>query len=193
METNAPESRARILQEATRLFMEDGYHHMSMRRLAERAELSKAGIYHHFKDKESLFVAVLRKYLDCLEQLIIEAEQRPGQVQDKVSAVVEAILGQSPVQRAIIRVASQEMGQLSQSSRDTFKETYHRQFIGRIAALLARGIEAGEFSPADPMILTWALLGLMYPYFYAAHNDYIGATKETIGQLLDIFFNGVLA
>lgn len=192
METNAPESRARILQEATRLFIEEGYHHMSMRHLAERAALSKAGIYHHFKDKESLFVAVLRQYLDCLEQLIIEAEQQPGRVQDKVAAVVEAILGQSPVQRAIIRVASQEMSQLGQSSRDAFKEAYHRQFIGRMAALLSRGIEAGEFAPTDPMILTWALLGLMYPYFYAAHSEYIGATAETIEQLLNIFFNGVL-
>lgn len=52
-------SKDRIVQEATQLFIEQGYHHLSMRELAAAAGLSKAGIYHHFKDKESLFLVTL--------------------------------------------------------------------------------------------------------------------------------------
>lgn len=191
--THSAESRTRILNEANRLFIEQGYHRLSMRQIAENAGISKAGIYHHFKDKEALFLAVLTDCLEKLELVILEAEQTDGPVKDKISVMVHRILNLPPRQRAIIRLASQEMGHITQSSRLSFNKIYHQKFIGRMAGLLARGAEAGEFQSIEPMTMTWALLGLIYPYLYPSHADYIGTSAETINQLLDIFFNGVAA
>ena len=49
--TEALDLRARILAEATRLFVVYGYNGISMREIAEAVGVSKAGQYYHFKDK----------------------------------------------------------------------------------------------------------------------------------------------
>ena len=187
----ATDSRARILREARRLFIERGYHPLSMREIAEQAGISKAGIYHHFEDKETLFLAVLNDSLQELEDIIRAAEEGSGPVTERVRQMAHQIMSQPANRRAIIRLASQEMGSLSRAGREAFREAYYRRFIRRIQSLMAAGIAAGEFAPLNPMVMTWALLGLMYPYFYAAHARYIGPTPETVEQLLTIFLHGV--
>ncbi len=187
----AADSRARILREARRLFIERGYYSLSMREIAAQAGISKAGIYHHFKDKESLFLAVLTDSLQELEAIIRAAEEGSGPVAERVRHMARQIMSQPASRRAIIRLASQEMGNLSRAGREAFREAYYGRFIQRIQSLMAAGIAAGEFIPLNPMVMTWALLGLMYPYFYAAHARYIGPTPETVEQLLTIFLHGV--
>lgn len=51
--------RERILEHARALFLERGYLDVSMREIAEAAGLRKASIYHHFRDKEELFTAIV--------------------------------------------------------------------------------------------------------------------------------------
>lgn len=50
--------RQHILEEARTLFVQEGYHGVSMRKLAERIEYSPTTIYLHFKDKAELFNAI---------------------------------------------------------------------------------------------------------------------------------------
>jgi len=50
--------RDEILEHARRLFVEEGYDGVSMRKLAERIEYSPTTIYLYFKDKEALFEAI---------------------------------------------------------------------------------------------------------------------------------------
>jgi AcrR family transcriptional regulator len=49
------ELRGLILETARRLFAEEGYEAVSMRRIAEKIEYSPTAIYLHFADKEALF------------------------------------------------------------------------------------------------------------------------------------------
>ncbi len=50
--------RRDILDAASRLFVEEGYNRVTMRRIAQRIEYSPTTIYLHFKDKTELFNAV---------------------------------------------------------------------------------------------------------------------------------------
>lgn len=52
-------TRERLLGEATRLFARKGYFATSIADLAAAAEVTKGAIYHHFKNKESVFFAVI--------------------------------------------------------------------------------------------------------------------------------------
>jgi AcrR family transcriptional regulator len=54
-----PTSRERILATAWSLFASEGYAEVSMQNIADAARVNKATLYHHFGDKEQLFVAVL--------------------------------------------------------------------------------------------------------------------------------------
>lgn len=50
--------RRQILDGARRCFAEHGYEGATVRRLEEATGLSRGAIFHHFRDKESLFVAL---------------------------------------------------------------------------------------------------------------------------------------
>ena len=51
-------TRARIVDAAYELFMEQGYHGTSMRQIVERAGITMGGIYNHFAGKEKIWEAV---------------------------------------------------------------------------------------------------------------------------------------
>src|SRR3954451_3470273 len=51
--------RTRILNIALQEFAENGYRGTSLARIAERAELTQAGLLHHFRSKQELLMAVL--------------------------------------------------------------------------------------------------------------------------------------
>lgn len=54
------EQRCRtILDAATHLFAREGYHHTSMERIADRAEVSVGTVYFYFKNKEDLLIRMI--------------------------------------------------------------------------------------------------------------------------------------
>jgi len=183
--------REQILSTAKSLFIQQGYHGLAMRQISDALGVSKAALYYHFKDKEELFLAILSGNMDEIESTIDLIQSKQISCSEKIILFVEYVLEQPAEQRAIIRLASQEMSQLSATSRKKFDKTYHDQFTGKLQAIFQAGVENGEFRPIDPSIATWALLGIMYPYFYPAHTGNTPVRPEIILQIISIYMNGV--
>ena len=181
----------RIVEEATRLFVSNGYYGISMREIAEAVGVSKAGLYYHFKDKEALFLAILTANLDSIERLIRDARQQGTTTRERISQMMQAIFEQAPNQRAIIRLASQEMEHLSQAARARFGRLYQDKFINQVEEILQEGIERGELRAMNARVATWILLGMAYPFFYPAHERELAATGEVINLMVSTFFDGV--
>ena len=183
--------REQILVTAKSLFIQQGYHGLAMREISEAVGVSKAALYYHFKDKEELFLAILSGYLNEIETAIDEISAKPVSSSEHIRLFVEYILKQPAEQRAVTRLGSQEMAQLSASSRKTFSKTYHDKFIGKLVAIFKAGIASGEFQAFDAEVSTWALLGMLYPYFYPAHTGDSPLATKTINEIVNIYLNGV--
>ena len=68
-----------ILDVAFRLFMEKGYEHTSIQNIIDNlGGLTKGAIYHHFKSKEDILVALTNRVAEDSNQLLLEICQRPG-------------------------------------------------------------------------------------------------------------------
>jgi len=189
----AQATRDHILEVATRLFVAEGYKGLSMRTLAEEVGVSKAGLYYHFKDKESLFLAILTENLVEIEKIIQQSRAEGISTRDRIERIFRGIFNRSPDQQAIIRLASQEVGHLSPEAREHFRQLYHEKFTLQIRDILQEGIEAGELRKMDPGRATWVLLGMMYPYFYPSHRAEMGDPQEALAMMLTIFFEGANA
>ena len=192
MTSPEPALRAKILSTATHLFIQHGYHGLAMRQIAEALHVSKPALYYHFKDKEQLFLAILTMYLDDMETTIDRISAEPASCREKVREFMEYVLSQPPEQRAVIHLASQEVRQLSDPARKSFGQVYQARFIGKIEAILSSGMQRGEFKPVAPEIATWALLGIMYPYFYPARTGNSGLPAETIRQIITVYLDGII-
>uniref|UniRef100_A0A7C1FHP3 TetR/AcrR family transcriptional regulator n=1 Tax=Caldilinea aerophila TaxID=133453 RepID=A0A7C1FHP3_9CHLR len=185
------DSREMILQAAQRLFVERGYPGISMRKIADAVGVTKAALYYHFRDKEQLFLALLENVLEELSTLIEASRSEGGSCRRQLEMFVYRVMALPAERRASLRLASQELGNLDAAARGRFIETYHTLFIDRITAILAEGVARGEFKPIDPRVATWALLGMMYPYFHVSPVTGVAPTDAVIQQLLTIFFEGL--
>jgi AcrR family transcriptional regulator len=194
MTNETPAVRERILEQAALLFVEHGYHGLSMREIAEAVGVSKAGLYYHFADKEQLFVAVLNRCMDTLEAALAAAlpTQASGSIgiAMAIRGILQAIFAQPPEQRALMRVASSELGHLSAETRESFGKRYYRQFIGRIEATIRQGIALGELRDIEPHTATWILLGMAYPFFTPASMRTNTNTEQTIDAIVAVFLEG---
>ena len=59
-------SQDAILQAALKLFSKQGFRGTSIREIATEAGLSTGNVYHHFPDKEALFITLLEQYWEAI-------------------------------------------------------------------------------------------------------------------------------
>jgi AcrR family transcriptional regulator len=182
--------RRRILYEASLLFTRCGYSAISMREIAEACGITKAALYYHFKDKEGLILAILSENLDEMGRIIRIARESDPSARRRLTAFIRAVFALPVEQRSGIRLASQEMSNLSPQARASFGQTYQAVFIGPLAEILAEGMQAGELRQADPHQLVWLLLGLMYPFFYPNPERQTGL-EAVIDLMITVFFDGI--
>ncbi len=67
-----------LLREANRLLDEDGIDGLSLRKLAERAGVSRTAPYHHFRDKNALLCALATQAFSQLDEMIGRQLQGDG-------------------------------------------------------------------------------------------------------------------
>jgi AcrR family transcriptional regulator len=137
--------RDRILAAALLEFAENGYRGASLARIAERAELSQAGLLHHFKSKERLLVAVL-DYRDALDERKFDIETVSGI--DTLRALVGVVRHNARVPGLVqlFSVISGEAVTPDHPGHEWARRRY-RRLRANVAGALRRGAERGEFRP----------------------------------------------
>ncbi len=80
------ESTEAVLAAALDMFVQQGYAATSMADIAARAGLTKGAVYHYFKDKESLLLALLDRSESTLyEPAFLEIRASNGNAQDQLA------------------------------------------------------------------------------------------------------------
>ena len=187
--------RARIKEVGMCLFAAHGYRGVSMREIADAVGVSKAGLYYHFRDKESLFLAILTTELLQLESAIEQARQQGETAREQVRLLMRTLFAQGQTHQTMIRLASQEMRQVSPAARAEFGRLYHEKFIGQVETILRTGIDRGELKPLNPTLITWMLLGMAYPFLQTSQEgeQTADSTENLIEEMICVFFDGVAA
>ena len=100
------ETVKRILDVSVRLFMEKGYEYTSIQDILDQlGGLSKGAIYHHFKSKEDILVAVVERMTAESNQMLAEIRDRPGLTgKEKLRTIFKSSICR-PVQDQIFMVA----------------------------------------------------------------------------------------
>ncbi|MGP3957509.1 TetR/AcrR family transcriptional regulator [Nonomuraea sp. 3N208] len=135
--------RDRILAVALLEFAENGYRGASLARIAERVELSQAGLLHHFKSKERLLVAVL-DYRDQLDLSKVDLASAGGI--DALRALVGVVEHNARVPGLVqlFSVISGEAVTPDHPGHEWARRRY-RRLRADMAGALRRGVERGEF------------------------------------------------
>ena len=123
------DKRQAILDRSAELFSAHGYDRASMSKIAEACGVSKANLYHYYKDKEGLLFDVIRFHLEELLEVVESADRPDAQPEARLNGLIAALLeayrdadSQHNVQISSMRFLPDErQAQLKAMERDLVK------------------------------------------------------------------------
>ncbi len=72
------------IQAAMEIYNEDGYYAVTMEKIAERAEISRATLYLYFKNKDEIFISAIKEYMDYFCSLLDDVYTRCRSIHEKL-------------------------------------------------------------------------------------------------------------
>jgi len=154
-------SRDHILDAAVQVFAEKGYHAARMDDVVATSGLSKGAVYWHFKSKDGLLTAVLRRLLSGELGKLKRVPLENGSVADGLLAFVRQLT--DGLERiAVLRPLMLDFYAMA-ARRDWVRRLVHESYAEYRAALgeiVAEGIARGEFRPVPVAQTAVALTAL---------------------------------
>lgn len=139
----ADETREALLTTAANLFVERGYSGTALSQVASAADLTRGAVYHHFKDKQDLFQAVLEQIEADRQDITAEAYLAHDDPVEGAFAAMSAYLdhGLDPQYAEIVlRQGPIALGW------ELWKECEERYAAGLIEQVLAALMSAGRIT-----------------------------------------------
>ena len=169
---NQPEeSRAAILHAAAREFAEKGIAGARTDAIARAAGVNKALLYYYFKDKETLYGAVLDHAFSGMKTTVFQALDSDLPPRQKILAYVGAYFDFIASNQIYPKLMQREMMRAREGNSvyiDRLIKTYFRPIYKRVGDLLRKGIAEGEFRKVDPAHFVPSMIAMIVFYFSSA-------------------------
>jgi AcrR family transcriptional regulator len=156
------ETRRRILQAAEECFARNSYDATSVNELCERAGVTKGAFYYHFPGKHDVFMALLNRWLESLDEQLAAARSSSGSIPDALNRIGD-------LAEPVFQVAGDrlplflEFWSRAAHDSETWQATIapYQRYQAYFAGLIKAGIEEGSFTPVDPDLAARVLLGTL--------------------------------
>jgi len=162
------ESRAAILQAAIREFSREGVAGARTDAIARAAGVNKALLYYYFKDKETLYAAVLDQVFGGLSQSIQKALSSDLPPREKLLAYVGAHFDYIASHPLYPRITQGEMMRAARGAAPQLKRIAKQYFVPlfrKVAAVIAEGQVTGDFRPVDPLHFVPSMIAIIvFPF-----------------------------
>ena len=189
-----------ILDSAEALFAEKGYDGVSMRLLAETAEVSKASVFHHFGSKQGLYSAVLERASSEFKTLILELDSKSGDLRSRLKVFTEkhlACISQKPMLSRLLLREALDPG--SEESYVTTAGVIGESFMQLVDILKDEKENCALKADTDPSLLAYLLIASNVFFFqsqvFMQHLkgiDFTGEQKNYTTNVVDFLLDGVL-
>ena len=163
-----PDTRERVLQVARVLFAERGYRGTSLRDIAKRIGIKAPSLLHHFPSKQQLYLAVLDKMFESLEDAANAIAWGKGSRQERMRQAVADAIDFIASHSDFVRIMWKEMADESGVGRQVLKRRLPPLFSTAVNFIF-RGQREGEFrAQVDPLHFMWSLNSITIGYFTTA-------------------------
>jgi AcrR family transcriptional regulator len=156
----AEEAKTIILHHAKLLFIEKGYDRTTMDDICASTQMSKGNLYHHFRNKEVLFLQLLAQHAEQMSQKWLRSAEQSTSPSEQLIAMAD-LFGrdcESPLLPALEEYAKT----LSSESEalTTLREITEAAYRA-IRQLLQTGIDQGVFIQEDIETLSFTVMSTL--------------------------------
>jgi AcrR family transcriptional regulator len=187
-----PGARQRLLCEGLRLFLRHGFASVSTRQICVAAGVTQPSLYHHFGNKEGLYLAAIEQWFGDLNVAMTSAITQGKTFRERLhNLAIFFWSGQAGEYQA---VQHDVMQHLPRQSLNALHATIHAAMIDPLIALMRQGMAAGDLpayaNPYALMELYWAMVDGFTGLY---HRGDPLPTPEQNTVAIDLFIAGVQA
>jgi TetR/AcrR family transcriptional regulator len=162
------DTRDRVLQVAQQLFAERGYRGTSLRDIAKRIGIKAPSLLHHFPSKQQLYVAVLDRMFQSIEDaanaIAWAKENRQERMRQAITDAIDFMVARPD----FVRLLWMEMADESGVGRQVLKRRLPPLFSTAVNFIF-RGQREGEFrAEVEPNHFMWSLNSITIGFFTTA-------------------------
>ena len=154
--------KMKILRQAAQIFLEQGYDATSMSQIAERCQITKPGLYYHFKSKQELLFSVMSVALDVLEKNTLAATLAATGHEDRLRRIINthARIVTDEGDGAFTILVTQETKALTPEDRRIIQHRM-RSHVDLIRATLGALQNEGRLRNLDISVASFSILGMV--------------------------------
>jgi len=195
------DTRADILAAARMVFAQRGFSGTSVREVAEAAQVNKAMIYYHFRDKVDLYRAVLSNSFDTMEH-IWDHDLFKGNApaRQKIQKYIEGFIRFQQKNEDLRKILAMEFSTTGEKSANLkwIAKNYFAKNHTALIKILEEGMKSGELKKMNPVMAVVSLIGMIIHLFiYVPIAPFIQKKKVDMSALklgafvTELFFSGL--
>ena len=136
------ETRQAILQAAARLFFDYGYRAVTTRQIALACGLTQPALYHHFADKQDLYVAVITGELRRMKVILERIVRRSDGIDEKLRQAAYCLLSDTgPELSLMFHDITHELNLQAQA---ILGQAFDECELGPITAIFEQALQEGK-------------------------------------------------
>jgi len=185
------EQRAAILAQAATLFAQRGYAATTMNDIAQACALSKATLYHYYRDKYALLVSICAGHVETLHALVVEVEARQLPPEARLRTLITCFVAAYADARHAHRVLTEDVRCLEDADRARVLATERALVAAFARAVVAVRPELAQADLAKPLtMLLFGMINWMFTWVRAEGTLDHDALAPVVA---DLFLGGLPA
>jgi AcrR family transcriptional regulator len=185
------DQREAIVARAAELFARHGCHATSMNQVAEAAGLSKATLYHYYRDKDALLVHIADGHVSRLRALVADVRAMGLEPEPQFRELVRRIVGEYADAQHAHRVLTEDVKFLPPEDRQRILDKEREVVAGFAAVVAALRPELKAAALATPM--TMLLFGMINWMFTWMKSEGALDYEALAPMVADLFLGGLQA
>jgi len=184
-------ARDRILEAAARLICEKGYDATSIQDIADATGLTKAGLYHHIRSKESLLLEIQNYGMDVFEEKVLsQVIDIPDPLARLRACMEKNVRLVTEGWSKEVTIILHEHATLTGEAR-THINARKKRYVRFLESSFAEAVKAGQIRPVNPKVAAFAFLGMVLWIFKWFRPEGSISAAQIAEDMDDILFGGL--
>ena len=186
-------SKEQILEAAMKVFVKNGFSETRMDDIAENSGLSKGAIYHHYKSKKDLFLALIDFWEEYFFFKIffnkdVESKNSADLLRDMAKDMIETFKN-----RKYILLAELEFWSLANHDEDVRAKTeaLYIKLMKLIRTIISKGVDSSEFKKLDVDVAALSVMtSLQGVIWFSIFQDKNISAEQYLNNVIEFIIFG---
>ena len=186
-------SKEQILEAAMKVFVKNGFSETRMDDIAENSGLSKGAIYHHYKSKKDLFLALIDFWEEYFFFKIffnkdVESKNSADLLRDMAKDMIETFKD-----RKYILLAELEFWSLANHDEDVRAKTeaLYIKLMKLIRTIISKGVDSNEFKKLDVDVAALSVMtSLQGVIWFSIFQDKNISAEQYLNNVIEFIIFG---